>query len=170
MCQGEASFSVHVYGQYGRIVKTTSFYYVKERFFIVGIKVYKKSSFNRPKKQFPNSNYLQKQTLKSRIVLFKICKENHRVQSIISDVSFSIEFRLQNRLFCRKTLYVCTFARPHIFSTYNDIRSIVERTPHSHIQRYFCHQHDAHERICLSIFFCQHYCNSCSFLVFQFLL
>ena len=37
------------------------------------------------------------------------------------------------------------------------------------IQHYFCHKHDAHERICLSMFFCQYYCNSCSFyLIFCF--
>ena len=60
--------------------------------------------------------------------------------------------------------------RPHIFLTYNDTRSIVERTSHSHILRYFCHRHDAHERIYLSIFFCQDYYNSCSFLLFHFLL
>ena len=31
--------------------------------------------------------------------------------------------------------------RPHIFSIYNETRSIVEKTPHSHVQRYFCHKH-----------------------------
>ena len=40
-----------------------------------------------------------------------------------------------------------------------------KRTPDAHIQRYFCHKHDAHKRICLSIFFSRYYCNSCSFLL-----
>ena len=57
---------------------------------------------------------------------------------------------------------------PHIFPIYNDTRSIVERTPNSPIQRYFCHKRDAHERICLPIFFSQHYCNSCSLWLFHF--
>ena len=81
-----------------------------------------------------------------------------------------------NNFFLQDTVMLATHKRmhivirPHIFSTYNDTRSIVERTPHSHIQRYFCHKHDADKRICLSISFCQHYCKSCSFLLFHFLL
>ena len=63
-------------------------------------------------------------------------------------------------------LHIAT--RTHIFLISNGTRSIVERTPHSHIQRYFCRKNDAHERICLPIFFCKHYCNSCSFLLFYF--
>ena len=56
--------------------------------------------------------------------------------------------------------------RPHILSTYNDTISIMESTPNSHIQHYFCHRHDAKERIYLCILFSQHCCNSCSFLLF----
>ena len=58
--------------------------------------------------------------------------------------------------------------RPQIFSTYSDTRSIVERASHSHIQRYLFRKHDAQKRICLSIHFCQQYCNSSSFLLFYF--
>ena len=66
-------------------------------------------------------------------------------------------------------LCTCHIAiRPHIFLIYIDTRSIVKRTPLSHIQHYFCHKHDAHERICLSIFFTQHYCSFRSFLLFPF--
>ena len=90
------------------------------------------------------------------------------MQSKISDVSFSIEFRFETEIGCLFTrlgtfhIAIC----PYIFPSYKDTRSIAERTPHSHIQRYFCHKHDAHERICLSIFFSQR--NSCSFLLFHF--
>ena len=89
------------------------------------------------------------------------------MQSKISDVSFSNEFRFETRL-----TRLCTFhiaIRPHISWTCNDTRSKVERTPHSHIKRYFCHTHDAHERICLSIFFAQHYCTCCSVLFYYFI-
>ena len=39
----------------------------------------------------------EKKTLKSFIVLFKLCKENHRVQPKMLDVSFSIEFRFETK-------------------------------------------------------------------------
>ena len=84
-------------------------------------------------------------------MLFKFCKENHRGQSKSFDVSFSIEFSFETKIGCFVTR-ICTFAHSY-FSTCNDTRSTVERAPHSHIQRYFGHKHDPHERICLSIFF-----------------
>ena len=134
------------------------------RFFIVGINVCKKCSFQ---KTFPNSSYLRKKTLKSRTVLLKLCKENNRVQSKILDVFFSIEFRFETKIGCFVTrLY--TFAHSYSSKYFLNLQwhlSIVGRTTHSHIQRYFCHKHDAHERIRLSILFCQYYCNSFSFLL-----
>ena len=79
--------------------------------------------------------------MKSRFVLFKLCKENHRVQSKISDVSFSIEFPFETEIGCFVTR-LCTFA--HIFSIYNETIFIVERTPHSHSSIW--NKHNAHER------------------------
>ena len=105
--------------------------------------------------------------MKSHIVLFKLCKGNHQKQSKISDVSFSIEFRFETKIGCFVTR-LCTFAHSCSSKYFLNLQihlSIVERTTHSHIQRYFCHKHDAHERICLSIFFSQHYCNSCSLFI-----
>ena len=92
------------------------------------------------------------------------------MQSKILDISFSIEFCFQTKkiVLLQDFVYLHIAIRPHIFSTYNDTRSIVERTSHSHIQHYFCRKHDVHERICLSIFFCKRYCNSCSFLLLYF--
>ena len=91
----------------------------------------KKVSSNWPKKQFLNSYYLRKKTLNSRIVLFKFYKENQRVQSKTLDVSFSIvSFWDKNRLFC-DFVHLHIAIRSHIFSTYNDTISVVERTPHS---------------------------------------
>ena len=147
MCQGESSFSYHISGQYVRIDKRKYFLLLNER-----------AAFNcrykSLKEKQPNCNYLRKQTLKSRIVLFKLCKENHRVQSKILDVLFSIESSFETEIGCFVTR-LRTFRitiRPHIFAFYNETTFIVERTPHSHIQRYVCHKHDAHERICLPIF------------------
>ena len=109
---------------YGQL-KETSFYYVEERFFIAGIKICRESSSNRPKKQFPNSNYLRKQTLKSRIVLFKLCKKNLQMHSKILDVSFSIQFCLETKqvVLLLDFVHLHIAIRPHIFSTYNDTRS-----------------------------------------------
>ena len=94
-----------------------------------------------------------------------------KVLSNILDVLFLIEFCFETERGCFFTR-LCTFhiaIRPHIFPIHNDTRSIMERTPHSRIQHYFSHKHDAHERICLSKLFSQHYCNSCSFLLFPFI-
>ena len=92
-------------------------------------------------------------------------KKNHRVPSKISDVFFSVEFRSETKIGC---FFLQVAIHPHIFPIYNDNKSIVERTPHSHIQRYFSLTHDPHKGIFLSILFCQHYCNYCSFLLFHF--
>ena len=82
---------------------------MKEQSFIVGLKVWKKSSFQLTEKIY---NHLQKQTLKRRIVLFKLCKENQRVQSKILEVSFPIEFRFETKIGCFVTrLY--TFAHSY---------------------------------------------------------
>ena len=87
----------------------------------------------------------------------KIPKCNQKFCTFLFRLSFGLRL-------CAFHIAIC----PHIFPIYNDTRSIVERIPHSHIQRYFRHKHDAHERICLPIFFSQHYCNSCSLLLFHF--
>ena len=69
--------------------------------------------------------------MKSRIILFKLYKENQRVQSKTFDVSFSIEFRFETKICCFVTLYICTLLFVHIFSQLTMTISIVERTPHS---------------------------------------
>ena len=157
MCQGEASFSYDIQGQYVQIVKSNLFLLsVRAVFHCRYEKLQEKQLPNDQRKQFPNCNYLQKQTLKRRIVLlFKLCKENHLVQSKILDGRFSIGFRFQTEIIGYLVARLCTFA--HSYSStnlpYNDTRFIVELFPHSHIQCYFCHEHEAHERICLSMFF-----------------
>ena len=72
-----------------------------------------------------------------------------------------MEFRFQIKIGC-SVIRLCTLA--HSYSTthflnLNDTRFITERSPHSHIQRFFFlwllflfHKHDAHERIYPSIF------------------
>ena len=89
----------------------------------------------------------------SQILIFcenKLRKQNHRVQSKISEVSFSMEFRFDTKIGCfitRYCIFVLLVIRPNISSTYNDTRFIVEWHPHSHIQRYYFHKHDVHELI-----------------------
>ena len=164
---------------YVQIVKRNQFLLSGRLVFHFRYQSARKLAFNRPEKQFPNFNYLWKQTLKSGIVLFKLCKKNHRMQSRISDVLFLIEFHFETikQVFLLQDFEHLHIAiRPHIFSTYNDIRGIVERTPHSHIQRCFCRKslfstqwkHDVHELIFLFRFFCQNYCISCSFFIISF--
>ena len=104
-----------MYGQYLWIVKRNQLCIVEEWFFIAGIKFERNVASNRPKKQFPNSNYLRKQTLKSRIALFKLCKENDRVQSKISDISFSIEFRFETKIGGFVTR-LCAFAHSYSYT------------------------------------------------------
>ena len=143
---------------------------MEEQFFIVGIKVLKEKQL--PTDQKNSSQILIISKNKLWKVLFKLCKENHRAQLKILDAFFSSEFCFETKIGCFFTR-LCLFhiaIRSYIFTIYNDIRSIVERTPHSHIQCYFCHKLDSNERIYLSIFFCQYYCNSCSFLLSYFLL
>ena len=83
--------------------------------------------------------------MESRIVQIKLCKENHRVRSRILKLAFSMEFLFKTKLgrFITRSCALRHIAIcPNIFWTYNDVRFIVERFPHSHIQRYFCHKHD----------------------------
>ena len=130
-----------------------------------------KSSFKLIEKKAPKFKYLGTQTLKNRVVQIKLCKENHRVQSKISNVSFSMESRFQIKVCCF-VIRLCIFA--HSYSTtnfliLNNTRFIAGRSPHSHIHRFFvfCFQkHDAHECIYLSIFLST-LLNSCSFLLFH---
>ena len=100
MCQGEASFSYDIQGQYVQIVKSNFFLLsIRAIFHCSYEKLQEKQLPNDRRKQFPNCNYLEKQTLKSRIVLlFKLCKENHRAQSKILDGSFSIGFRFETEI------------------------------------------------------------------------
>ena len=168
-----------IMGWHVQIVKRNQFLLSGRLVFHFRYQSARKLASSRPKKQFPKFNYLWKQTLKSSIVLFKLCKENHRMQSRISDVFFLIEFHfepIKQVVLLQDFEHLHIAIRPHIFSTYNDIRGIVERTPHSHIQRCFCRKslfstqwkHDVHELIFLFIFFCQHYCISCSFFIISF--
>ena len=106
---------------------------------VVGIKVCMKSSFKLIEKKAPKFKYLGTQTLKNRVVQIKLCKENHRVQSKISNVAFSMESRFQIKVCCF-VIRLCTFA--HSYSTknfliLNNTRFIAGRSPHSHIQRFF---------------------------------
>ena len=126
-------------------IKETSFYYAVERFSVVCLNVCKKSSFQLIKKEFPNLN---SQTLETRIAEIRPCKENHRVRSKILELAFSMKFLFKTKLGCFITrscalhIVIC----PDIFWTYIHTRFIVERFPHSHIQRYFCNKHDTHKR------------------------
>ena len=45
-------------------------------------------------------------TFESRIIQIKLCKENHRVQSKILDLVFSMEFRFETKLGCFVTRYI----------------------------------------------------------------
>ena len=82
-----------------------------EWFFIVGINVCKESGFQPTKKMVPKFLLSLKKdlSLKSRAVLFKLCKENPWVQSKILDVSYSIEFRFETKIGCFVTK-LCIFA------------------------------------------------------------
>ena len=66
-----------------------------------------------------------------------------------------MELRFETKVGCfvskLNTLHIVIC--PHIFSTCNDTRFIVERSQDSYIQRYIWHEHEAHERIYLSIIF-----------------
>ena len=125
------------------MMKQTSFYSGEERFFIVDIKVFKEGSFQLIEKIFfPSSNYLRKQTLKRPMIQIKLWKSPCTIKNFRR---FLFEFRFKTKivLFSYKTLYTGTYSSTH-FSTQNGTRFVVERTPHSHIQRYFCHKHDAY--------------------------
>ena len=119
MCQGEASFSYDIQGQYLQIVKSNLFLLsVRAVFHCRYEKLQEKQLPNDQRKQFPNRNYLQKQTLKRRIVLlFKLCKENHLVQSKILDGRFSIGFRFETEIIGYLVARLCTFA--HSYSSTN---------------------------------------------------
>ena len=139
MCQGDASFSQHIYGYYLRI----------NQFLLSERTVFHCKYKSLKEKQLPTDRKNSSQIL----IIFgnKKLKKLRAitVQSKISDVSFSIDFCFETKLdsfFTRRcTFHIAIF--PHIFLIYIDTRSIVERTPHSQIQHYFCHKHDAHERI-----------------------
>ena len=96
-----------------RQIKKTSFYYAEELFSVVGINVCKKSSFQLIKKWLPSSNSVRKQTLESRIIQIKLCKENHRVQSKVLDLAFWTKFRFETKLGCFVTRY-CAFAHCYL--------------------------------------------------------
>ena len=162
MCQGKASLSYHIYGYYIRIVKRNQFLLSGRAVFHCRYKClheWCKSSFQPTEKQFPNTHYLQKQTV---LYYSNFVKKITLCNQKFWTFPFRLSFVLRQKQVVLQHLYIAI--RPHIFSAYNVTRSVVERTPHSHIQRYFCHKHDAHELICLSIFFCQYYCNSSLFL------
>ena len=72
--------------------------------------------------------------MKSCIVLFKLCKENYRVQSKILDVSFSIEFRFETKIGCFVTR-LCAFAHSYSykFSQITMAPDLLRKEPHIHI-------------------------------------
>ena len=59
-----------------------------------------------------------------------------------------MEFRFETKqvALLQDFVHLHIVVRPHIFSSYNGTRVIVESSPYSLIQYYFCHKHDAHER------------------------
>ena len=68
--------------------------------------------------------------MKSPIVLLKLCKENHRVQSKILNVSFSTDFRFETKIgyFVTK---VCTYvAFVHTFSQFTMTQDLLWKGPH----------------------------------------
>ena len=100
-----------------------------KRFFIEGINVCKKRSFQPIEKIIPKFLLSPKKDFeKPYSILLKLCKEN-RVQSKIFDVFFSIEFHFETKKvvllqdFVHLHIAIC----PHIYSTYNVTISIVER-------------------------------------------
>ena len=76
----------------------------------------RKVASNRPKKHL--------------IELFKLCRENHRVQSKISAVFFSIKFRFETKIG-----YFVAFAQffAHIFSQLTMTPYLLRQGPHKHI-------------------------------------
>ena len=72
--------------------------------------------------------------MKSCIVLLKLCKENHAVQSKISGISFSTEFRFETKIGCFVTR-LCAFAHSYSF-TFSQITmapDLLWKEPHIHI-------------------------------------
>ena len=161
MCQGEASFSYHIYGYYVRIVKRNQFLLSGRAVFHCRYKcLQEKQNPTARKNSFQmiiiSENRLRKAVLYYSNFVKEITKRSQKFRTF----PFRLSFVLRQK-------QAVLLHLPHIFSTYNGIISIVERALHAQIQRYFCHKHDAHKRICLSVFFCQYYCNSCSFLLFH---
>ena len=82
-----------------------------------------------------------------------------------------MEFRFETKMGCFIIICILHIVIPsHIFSTYSDTRFIVERSPHSHIQCYAFISIILMNIFNSSCFFHQNSCNSCSFLLFHFLL
>ena len=129
MCQGEASFSCHIYGYYVWIVRRKQFLLSARAVFYCRYKRLQEKQLPTDRK----NNYLGKQTLKSRILLLKLCKENHRDNQKFRTFPFRLSFVLRQKQvvllqdFVHLHIAIC----PHIFPTYNDIITIVEKTPHS---------------------------------------
>ena len=114
MCQGEASFSYYIQGQYVPIFK-------RNEFLLRGRAVFYCSYKSLQETQLPTNGKNSSQILiissNKLIVLFKLYKGNHRVQSKISEVSFSIEFRFETIVGCFVTiLHICTQLFVHTFS------------------------------------------------------
>ena len=72
--------------------------------------------------------------MKSCIVLLKLCKENDGVQSKISGISFSIEFRFETKIGCFVTR-LCAFAHSYSykFSQITMAPDLLWKEPHIHI-------------------------------------
>ena len=145
---------------------------MEERCLIVGIIVWKKSSFQPTEKIVPKFSLSPKTNFEKPYCTIQTLywKSPSAIKSFGRFIFDWVCFETQKQVvLLQDFVHLHIAIRPQILSISDDTRAIVEMTPHSHIQRYFCHKPNANERIFLSIFFSQHYCNSCSFLLFHFL-
>ena len=77
------------------------------------------------------------------VVGIKVCKKS-RFQLIEKIVICEKNFEV---VLLHDFRHLHILIRPHILSTCDDTRFIVERSKHSHIQRYFCYKDNARKRI-----------------------
>ena len=113
---------------------------MEERFFIVGIKVWKKSSFQPTEKVVPKFYLSPKPNFEKLYCTIQTLqrKSPNAIKNFGRFLFNWVLFWDKNRLFLTRLCAFHIVIHPHIFPIYNDIRFIGERTLHSHIQRFFC--------------------------------
>ena len=138
----------------------------------------KKVASNRPKNSSQILVISEKRLWKAILYYSNFIKKIAKCSQNFWTFLFRLSFVLRQKFVVDKkgcfVTRLCTFAHSYLSTYFPNIQwhhyYCGKDSTFSVIQRYFCHKHDTHEHICLSIFFSQYYCNSCSFLLSYFLL